>query len=58
MVSYVLVIDFNAINNIIELTMDQINSKGTEQYWGYILVVDENKNYRTGNYVQRNNSGN
>ena len=32
------VIDFNAIDNKIELTMDLIESKGTEQYWGSILI--------------------
>ena len=32
------VIDFNAIDNKIELTMDLIKSKGTEQYWGSILI--------------------
>jgi hypothetical protein len=32
------VIDFNAIDNKIELTMDQIQTNGTEQYWGSVLV--------------------
>jgi hypothetical protein len=32
------IIDFNAIDNKIELTMDMIRSKGTEQYWGSVLV--------------------
>jgi hypothetical protein len=32
------IIDFNAIDNKIELNMDMIKSKGTEQYWGSILV--------------------
>jgi hypothetical protein len=32
------VLDFNAIDNILELTMDQINSKGTEQYWGTVWL--------------------
>jgi len=32
------VIDFNAIDNKIELTMDLIKSKGAEQYWGSILI--------------------
>ena len=38
------VIDFNAIDNIIELTMDQINSKGTEQYWGTVWLSMKTKN--------------
>lgn len=32
------IIDFNAIDNLLELTMDQIKSKGTEQYWGTVWV--------------------
>jgi hypothetical protein len=32
------VINFNAIDNKLELSMDQIKSKGTEQYWGTVLV--------------------
>jgi hypothetical protein len=32
------VIDFSALDNKIELSMDMIKSKGTEQYWGTILV--------------------
>jgi hypothetical protein len=38
------VIDFNALDNIVELTMDIIKSKGTEQYWGTILVSLKTKN--------------
>lgn len=38
------VIDFNALDNKLELTMDQIKSKGTEQYWGIILVSLKTKN--------------
>jgi hypothetical protein len=38
------VIDFNAIDNIIELTMDMINSKGTEQYWGTVWMSMKTKN--------------
>jgi hypothetical protein len=37
------IIDFNAIDNIIELTMDQINSKGTEQYWGTVWLSMKTK---------------
>lgn len=38
------VIDFNAIDNLIELTMEQINAKGTEQYWGTTWISLETKN--------------
>ena len=31
-------IDFNAIDNKIELNMDMIKTKGTEQYWGTVIV--------------------
>ncbi len=42
------VIDFNAPDNIIELNMDMIKSKGTEQYWGTILVSMRTKNIVNG----------
>jgi hypothetical protein len=38
------IIDFNAIDNKLELTMDMIKSKGTEQYWGSVLVSLKTKN--------------
>lgn len=38
------VIDFNAIDNLIELTMEQINAKGTEQYWGTTWISLKTKN--------------
>jgi hypothetical protein len=38
------VVDFTAIDNKIELSMDQIKTKGTEQYWGTILVSLKTKN--------------
>jgi hypothetical protein len=38
------VIEFNAIDNKIEMDMEQIKSKGTEQYWGTILVSLKTKN--------------
>ncbi len=41
------VIDFNAIDNILELNMPMINSKGTEQYWGTVWV-----SIKTGNIEQ------
>ncbi len=31
-------IEFNAIDNKLELSMDMIKTKGTEQYWGSVLV--------------------
>jgi len=38
------VIEFSALDNIIELKMDQIKTKGTEQYWGTIMVSLRTKN--------------
>ena len=38
------IISFTAFNNKIELSMDQIKTKGTEQYWGTILVSLKTKN--------------
>ena len=38
------VIDFNAIDNLIELNMAQIKSKGTEQYWGTVQLSLKTKN--------------
>lgn len=32
------VLDFTAIDNKIELNMEQIKTRGTEQYWGTVLV--------------------
>jgi hypothetical protein len=37
------VIDFNAIDNLLDLNMDMIKTKGTEQYWGTVLVSLKNK---------------
>lgn len=37
------VIDFNAIDNLLELNMDMIKTKGTEQYWGTVLVSLKSK---------------
>jgi hypothetical protein len=42
------VIEFNAIDNKIELSMDMIKSKGTEQYWGTILISMKTKNIEHG----------
>ena len=38
------IVDFTAIDNKIELSMDQIKTKGTEQYWGTILISLKTKN--------------
>lgn len=38
------IIDFTAIDNKIEMSMEQIKTKGTEQYWGTILVSLKTKN--------------
>ena len=38
------VIEFNADDNMLELSMAQIKSKGTEQYWGTVLVSLKTKN--------------
>jgi hypothetical protein len=32
------VIEYRAVDNMIKLAMDQINSRGTEQYWGTTWV--------------------
>ena len=37
-------IEFNAIDNKLELSMDMIKTKGTEQYWGSVLVSTKTKN--------------
>jgi hypothetical protein len=38
------IIDFSAIDNKLELTIDMIKTKGTEQYWGSILVSLKTRN--------------
>ena len=38
------VIEFSALDNIIEIKMGQIKTKGTEQYWGTIMVSLRTKN--------------
>ena len=38
------IVDFNAIDNKLELSMEMIKSKGTEQYWGIVLVSLKTKN--------------
>lgn len=42
------VIDFNAIDNILELSMPGINTKGTEQYWGTVWVSLKTRNIEQG----------
>jgi hypothetical protein len=32
------IIEYRAIDNLLEINMDQIKSKGTEQYWGTTWV--------------------
>jgi hypothetical protein len=32
------VIEFNAIDNLIQLSMGQIKTRGTEQYWGTVYL--------------------
>jgi hypothetical protein len=38
------VIDFTAIDNLIELNMEMIKAKGTEQYWGTTWVSLKTRN--------------
>lgn len=38
------VFDFSAIDNKLELNMDMVKTKGTEQYWGSVLVSLKDKN--------------
>jgi hypothetical protein len=38
------VVNFDAIDNKVELDMGQIKTKGTEQYWGTVLVSLKTKN--------------
>jgi len=42
------IIDFSAIDNKLELSMDMIKTKGTEQYWGSILVSLKTKSIEHG----------
>jgi hypothetical protein len=37
------VIDFRALDNKIEITMDALNTKGTEQYWGTVYISLKNR---------------
>jgi hypothetical protein len=38
------IIDFNAIDNKLDISMDMIKTRGTEQYWGSVLVSLKTKN--------------
>jgi hypothetical protein len=38
------IVEFDAIDNKIELSMDQIKTRGTEQYWGNVLISLNTKN--------------
>jgi hypothetical protein len=42
------IIDFTAINNKLEINMEQIKSKGTEQYWGTVMVSLKTRNIEQG----------
>ena len=42
------VIDFTAIDNKLEINMGQIKTKGTEQYWGSVMVSLKTKNIEQG----------
>jgi hypothetical protein len=37
-------LEFSAVDNIIEISMNQINTKGTEQYWGTVILSLATKN--------------
>ena len=38
------IVEFDAIDNKIEMSMDQIKTRGTEQYWGTIMISLNTKN--------------
>ncbi|TAL74319.1 MAG: hypothetical protein EPN88_03915 [Bacteroidetes bacterium] len=38
------IVEFDAIDNKIEMSMEQIKTKGTEQYWGTMMVSIKTKN--------------
>lgn len=42
------IIEFSTIDNRIELTMDPVKTKGTEQYWGTVLVSARSKRIEKG----------
>lgn len=42
------VIEFTTLDNRLELTMDQIKTKGTEQYWGTVFVSTRSKMLEKG----------
>lgn len=42
------VIEFTTLDNKLEMTMDQIKTKGTEQYWGTVFVSAKTKTIEKG----------
>jgi hypothetical protein len=42
------IIDFTAIDNKLEIDMEQVKTRGTEQYWGTVLVSLNTKNIEQG----------
>ncbi|MCX6253850.1 MAG: hypothetical protein NTV31_05160 [Bacteroidia bacterium] len=38
------IVEFDAIDNKIEMSMDQIKTRGTEQYWGTVMISLNTKN--------------
>jgi hypothetical protein len=42
------VIEFSTLDNKIEITMDPVKTKGTEQYWGTVLVSARSKSIEKG----------
>lgn len=42
------IIDFSAIDNMLDLNMEMIKTKGTEQYWGTVLVSLKSKDIEHG----------
>ncbi|MBE3085646.1 MAG: hypothetical protein IMZ64_05450 [Bacteroidetes bacterium] len=38
------IVEFDATDNKIEMSMDQIKTKGTEQYWGTVMISLKTKN--------------
>lgn len=42
------VIEFTTLDNKLELTLDQIKTKGTEQYWGTVIVSAKTRSIEKG----------
>ena len=45
-------VEFDAIDNKIALSMDQIKTRGTEQYWGTVMISLSNKNIEHAKCIQ------